>query len=49
MRSRIVISSLDNLITESIWLDNKLYEFNLESRSFTWTKVLYKNTRYYSN
>jgi hypothetical protein len=49
MRSRIVISSLDNLITESIQLDNELYKFNLELRSFTRTKAPYKNTQYYSN
>jgi hypothetical protein len=49
MRSGIVISSLDDLITESIRLDNELYEFNLELRSFTWTEAPYKNTRYRSN
>jgi hypothetical protein len=34
MRSRTMINTLDQLIEESIRLDNELYEFELESKAF---------------
>jgi hypothetical protein len=34
MRSRTTIDTLDQLIEESIRLDNELYKFKLESKAF---------------
>jgi hypothetical protein len=34
MRSRTIIDTLDQLIEESIRLNNELYEFELESKAF---------------
>jgi hypothetical protein len=49
MRSGVTIANLDDLITESIRLDNELYEFNLESRNFARAEAPRKTTRYHSN
>jgi hypothetical protein len=44
MRSRTTINTLDQLIEESIRLDNELYEFELESKAFQPQEEKYHNT-----
>jgi hypothetical protein len=44
MRSRTTINTLDQLIKESIRLNNELYEFKLESKAFQPREEKYHNT-----
>jgi hypothetical protein len=49
MRSGSTIDTLDQLISESIRLDNELYEYHLESRGYTRTESPRKKTHYKPN
>jgi hypothetical protein len=49
MRSGSIINTLDQLISESIRLDNELYEYYLKSWGYTRTELPRKKTYYKPN